>query len=151
MSYQPGIPTGDVGLDTDYLALQQNFTALNDIFEVNHLPFSNNTLQQGYHTTVAMVPTQSGVNPPTIPSAISNYGQLFSATINDGINTDQALFWLSGGGRLTQLTSNFTFRYSTTQGTTSLPGGLILQWGLIPTSNTNQTITFNRPFPTVVY
>ena len=150
-SYQPLIPTGTVNLSVDYQNIQGNFQQLDTSFGVGHLPFSNGTGQNGYHTNIAMVPAQSGTNPPTLPTAISGYGQLTSATINDGVNTDQALYWLSGGGKRTQLTGNFQ-TYATTNGVTFLPGGLILQWGLVPLISGNVTVTFatspnNMNFP----
>ena len=36
MSYQPGIPTGFIGLNEDYLNIQNNFTELNTQFSVDH-------------------------------------------------------------------------------------------------------------------
>jgi len=148
-SYQPNIPTGFVDLDLDYQSLQGNFQQLDTTFGIDHTLFSNNTAQNGYHTNIHMIPHSTTVtNPPNnqpvaAPSAVAGYGQLFDATINDGINTDQALYFLTGGNRLTQLTSNFQ-PVSSNNGYTYLPGGLILQWGFVTsTASTYQTLNFS--------
>lgn len=139
-SYQPGIPTGTVNLDVDYLNIQANFQQLDTSFGIDHLPFSNQTAQNGYHQNIHFNPFSTTVtNPPnnyvpatsypaSVPAATSGFGQLFSCQVNDGINLDEALFWLSGGNRLSPLTRNFAPSLGTS-GKTYLPGGIIMQWG----------------------
>src|SRR5512147_851600 len=135
-TYQPGIPTGTVDLDVDYLNIQNNFTQANTSFGVDHVPFDTNTLDEpaGYHESIHFVPFSTTVtNPPNnqpvvSPTATSGFGQLFSSQINDGINLDESLYFLTGGNRLTQLTRNFQ-PVASANGYTFLPGGLILQWG----------------------
>jgi hypothetical protein len=156
--FQPLIPTGDEELDVSYQDLQDNFHSINDTFSKDHIPFSDSGVKNGYHTTVHLVPvantTYPLVNPP--PTATAGYGQLFSATVNDGFATDQTLFWLTGdGNRTLQLTNNFTPRVQTSssslKGTTFIPGGLIIQWGFIDlTPSSLITETYNRPFPNKV-
>ncbi len=135
-SYQPNIPTGTVNLDQDYLSIQGNFQQLETTYGVDHLPFTNGTAQLGYHKEVHLVPMST-------PAPTTGYGQLFNATINDGLNTDQTLYFLTGGGLLQQLTRNFV-RSAAQTGYTFLPGGLILMWGLatgIP-ANGNLAVSF---------
>jgi hypothetical protein len=140
--YQPLIPTGTVDLDVDYQNLQNNFQQLDTSFGVDHLPFSNQTAQNGYHKNVHLVPNAASVATP-------GYGQVFNATLNDGINTDQILFFLTGGNRLMQLTRNFA-PVAGTNGYTFLPGGFIMQWGRATTAS-GATITFPQAFPSAVY
>ncbi len=131
--YQPGIPTGLVNLDVDYQSIQNNFKQLDTSFGVDHVTFSSQTAQNGYHTSIHLNPVSTtATNPPNnqpviTPVAVPGYGQLFSAEINDGINTDTALYFLTGGNRLMQLTSNFA-PVAAQNGRTYLPGGIILQW-----------------------
>ena len=168
--YQPGIPTGTVNLDVDYLNIQNNFTQLDTTFGVDHVTYSNQTAQNGYHTSIHFNPVSTtATNPPNnqpvdAPAAVPGYGQLFSAEINDGIATDTALYFLSGGGRLTQLNANIQPTLNTimifgtpfTVGYTYLPGGLIMQFGAVANNNpgggsTSITTTFstnNLEFPT---
>lgn len=136
MAYQPGIPTGSVPLNQDYLNIQGNFGSLNTQFNVDHVPLTDTsgTPPNGYHTFVHLVPFSTTVtNPPNnqpvvAPAATPGYAQLFDATINDGINTDQSLYYLSGGNLLTQMTRNFQ-PSAAPSGYTFLPGGIIMQWG----------------------
>lgn len=59
--YQPGIPTGTVDLDIDYLNLQGNFTQANIVYGTDHYPFDNATPNQGFHNVVTTPPV---VNSP---------------------------------------------------------------------------------------
>lgn len=135
-NYQPGVPTGLVPLNQDYLNLQGNFTSLNTQFLVDHVPLTNTdiTIPNGYHKVVHLVPFSTTVtnapnNQPVVaPAATPGFGEIFDAQIYDGINTDTALYFQSGGGRLTQLTRNIQ-PVPNPAGYTFLPGGLIMQWG----------------------
>ena len=142
-SYQPGIPTGSVNLDVDYLNIQGNFQQLDTSFGVDHIPFSQ-TAQNGYHTAIHLNPVSTtATNPPnnqpvdpTSYTATPGIGQVLSAQIDDGINPDEALYFLTGGNRLLQLTRNFV-PVAATNGYTFLPGGLIMQWGLQALTNSS--------------
>lgn len=148
MPYQPNIPTGLVNLDEDYLNLQGNFQQLDTSFGIDHLPFSNNTAQNGYHTSIHLVP--SSTYPPTPPTQTSGFGQVFSATINDGVTTDQQLFYESGNGVVSQLTGSTV---GSGNGYVFLPGGIIFQWGFVagnlksPSTGTVTFATNNIAFP----
>lgn len=154
-TYQPGIPTGLVNLDVDYQNIQNNFQQLDTSFGVDHVTFSSQTAQNGYHTSIHLNPVSTtATNPPNnqpviTPVATAGYGQLFSASINDGINTDTALYFLTGGNRLMQLTRNFApITTSTTNGATFLPGGMIMQWGLVTVTGTlaiNYAVPLSAP------
>lgn len=156
-TYQPNIPTGTVDLDQDYLNIQGNFQQLDTSFGVNHIPFSVNTTDNpaGYHTEVNFIPFSTTAtnppdnNPPVVPAATAGFGQLFSSELNDGFNTDTALFFLTGGNRLQQLTSNVVPSAST-NGYTYFAGGILLQWGRKTVATGTGTVTFatnNIAFP----
>lgn len=157
-TYQPGIPTGTVNLDVDYQNIQNNFQQLDTTFGVDHVTYSNQTAQNGYHTSIHFNPVSTtstnppNNQPPVIPSAVAGYGQLFSAQVNDGVNNDESLYFLTGGGRLQQLTRNFA-PVKANNGYTFLPGGLIMQWGVSTSvsSSSGSTITFPIAFPNAVY
>lgn len=154
--YQPSVPTGNVNLDQDYLNLQQNAQSLDTIFGIDHLPFSNTTAQQGFHTNIHFVPSQSGrssqvgVNPPSLPVELTGFGQLFSATCNDGYDTNQSLFWVTKTSinqrRLAQLTMNFTPSGNSHNGATFLPGAMVFQFGKDNVGAGITTINFDVPF-----
>lgn len=136
MTYQANIPTGLVNLNIDYLNIQGNFTTLNNVFGVDHTTFDNSTAQIGYHTVIHFIPNSTIITnpatnyPPTPPATTAGFGQLWCPQITDGFNTDEALYFQSGGGRITQLTSNIKI-LTGSNGATFLPGGLILQWGIV--------------------
>lgn len=155
-SYQPGIPSGTIDLDVDYLNIQGNFQQLDTSFAVDHVTFSNQTPQNGYHQSIRFNPVSTTVtnapnNQPVVsPATVANYGQLFSAQINDGINTDTAFYFKTGGGRLTQLSRNFQ-PVAATRGYTFLPGGLILQWGTDLSTGKDTAIVFPQPLSATAY
>lgn len=162
-NFNPLVPTGLVNLSVDYQNLQNNNQQLDTTFGVDHTTFSDNTGQNGFHFNIRQIPfscttSSPSINPKTTvngssnqpvlaPGSITGYGQLFQAQINDGIAADEALYFLSGGNNLTQLTRNFA-PVAAINGYTFLPGGLILQWGnvtpLVGATLTN--VTFPKPF-----
>lgn len=145
MPYQPNIPTGSVPLNQDYLNLQGNFSQLNTTYGVDHVPLTDNSGIPpagitGMHTAIHLVPVSTTTSNPPNNQPVNGYtatpgaGQIFNAQINDGVNTDEALYFLSGGGRLTQLTRNFvptTTNNANKNGYTFFPGGIIFQWGQV--------------------
>lgn len=150
-SYQPNIPTGNVPLNQDYLNVQANFQQLNTTYSTDHIAFTV-VANNGYHTVVHMVSNSTiASNPPnnypiTPPPAIGLTGELFTTQSNDGVNPDEILWYQSGGGRLMQLTRNFV-PVASANGSTFLPGGLILQWGTLTTTGILTTVSFNFSFP----
>lgn len=169
-TYQPGIPTGTVDLDVDYLNIQNNFTQLDTSFGIDHVTFSNQTPQNGYHQDIHFNPVSTTVtNPPNnyngnvtqyplgFPATVAGFGQLFSSSVNDAANVDTGLYWLTGAGRKIALTRNITPTYTNNgnnNGYTFLPGGIILQWGVVDLAagqNQTGTVLFNTNnmnFPT---
>lgn len=143
-SYQSGIPTGTVNLDVDYQNIQNNFQQLDTTYGKDHVAYSQ-ALNNGYHNFVRLVPQAT-------PGVISNIGQIFDQTSNDGVNTDQTLFFKTGNNRLMQLTRNF-MPTQAAKGATFLPGGFILNWGNIVTGNVpgDYSTLFLQKFPFAVY
>lgn len=150
MTYQPGIPTGTVDLDTDYKNIQGNFQALDNTFGVDHIRYSNRTNQRGYHTAVHL-------NPQATPAQTVGVGQLYSSSVNDGFSTDTILNWLTGGNLNIPFTRNFSPVVGTF-GSTFIAGGAVLQWGINPLALIlpiqDGVVTFatlNKAFPTACY
>lgn len=149
MTYNPGAPTGSVPLNQDYLTMQQNFTQIANQWDEDHVPLTSTsgTPPNGYHKAIHTVPVSTTAsNPPKNQpingyTATPGYGQLLSAEINDGFNTDEALYFLTGGNLLMQLTSNI-LPSATQNGYTFLPGGILMQWGTFNASGTSGTLTY---------
>lgn len=121
MAYQPNIPTGQVNLDVDYANLQNNFQQLDTTFGVDHTTFSNATSQNGYHTAIHLISQAT-------PTPTAGVGIVTNNIVNDGIDTDEILYFLTEKNKLLQLTRNFV-PTKAANGSTFLPGGLILNWG----------------------
>ena len=157
-TFNPNVPTGLVNLDQDYKNLQLNFNQINNTYATDHVALTEASGlipagSGGAHKVVHMTSFSTlASNPPNnqpvaSPAAVGLMGELFIAQINDGINSDEALYYKSGGGRLTQFTRNFQPSISTS-GYTFLPGGLILQYGSALTlAGGNTPVTFNASAP----
>lgn len=161
-TYNPNVPTGIVPLDQDYKNLQLNFQQADNSFGIDHLKFSNNTTQNGFHTVVHLIPFSTlatnppnnypisqATSPPSVPPNAALTGELFTAQVNDGINSDESLYYQSGGGRLSQLTRNFQ-PINAGNGASFLPGGLIIQWGSF-NPNSSTTVVFPQAFTATPY
>jgi len=83
------------------------------------------------------------------PSTVTGYGQLYSKTVNSVIS-DTALFWKTGTGLTTQLTSNIV-PVAAANGYSFLPGGIIMQWGTVSSRAANGVSPFNINFPNNVF
>lgn len=134
--YQPGIPTGTVPLNEDYLNLQNNFQQLDTTYGIDHVKYSvvNNN---GFHTVVHMV-HNSGT-----PAPVSGSGEIYTRKINDGFLNDSSLFFQTATGIAIQLTRNFA-PSAAQNGYTFLPGGFILQWGIVNGTHGAAPKTFNN-------
>jgi hypothetical protein len=153
--YNLNIPAGPDNPSADRPLMTENTNSISGIIAVDHVGFDLNN--GGYHTVIHSIPfSTTGTNPPknqpvVSPAATAGFGQIFTAQINDGINPDEALYFESGGGRVTQFTRNFT-PTNAANGSTFLPGGLILNWGQIPASSSSTyPALFIQPFTVLPY
>ena len=147
-TFNPLIPTGTVNLNVDYKNIQLNFQQLDTSFGKDHYAFSNNTTNNGYHKVVHMVPVSTISNPMPNPPAVPFTGELFTNQINDGISSQETLYFQTGGGLLFPLTRNFVPNISL-PGSSFIAGGLMIQWGKITSavSGSVTPVSFDRSFP----
>lgn len=149
-TYQPNIPTGTVNLDEDYLNLRGNFQQLDVVYGTDHVALTDVSANLGFHKTIHSVPfSTTSTNPPNnqpviAPTSVAGVSEIFTAIINDGVNTASALYHQTDTGIIQQLTRNF-LPVSADNGYTFLPGGLILQWGRVSSAPTTSftTLLFN--------
>lgn len=136
-TYNPGIPSGTVNLDQDYINIKNNFAQLDTSFGVDHVKYSVAT-KNGYHQTIHQIPRSSD------PSNITAIGQIYSKTVGG----DTQLFYITGGGGISQLTG-----YSQAQNGFQYLGGVLIQWGFNSVNNqgTTTTITFPQAFSANAY
>jgi hypothetical protein len=141
-TYNGNIPNPPNNPSNDVSTMQTNATSIGNIIAVDHVGF--NTSNGGYHTVAHFVP--QSVNPPKL----SGIGEIFCKTIVSPVN-DEVMFWQNGSGNVIQMTMNFVPN-ATTNGYSFLPGGIIIQWGLVVQSlpsgsSSTFTTNFNIPFP----
>lgn len=165
-TYQPNVPTGTVDFDQDYLNLQGNFQQLDIAYGYDHVAFSDTsglppTVNgiSGLHKVIhALANTvTSGGNPlnyPIVPpTPVGLTGEIFTTQSNDGKATDEILWYQTGGGRLSQLTSNIQPSSDAKRVCTYLPGGFLLQAGRINpiVPGTANAVTFLEAYRTTVF
>lgn len=140
MSFNPNVPTGLVNLDVDYANVQNNFSSSNTSFGVNHVPFSV-ALNNGKHKFVEM---PNGILPVGLAAGEST---LYSKSVS---GASQLFFTRDNSGIEIQLTGPTT-PVANTNGYTFLPGGILMQWGIVNSPTSTGTVTFataNIAFPT---
>jgi hypothetical protein len=128
--YRLNIPLGTNKPSVDQPNMQINTNSINSLISTDHLTFqtATGTGIDGYHTVIHF--EDQGAYPST-PVTTPDYGQIYTNTVTPtGGVADQELFYQSGNGIVTQLTSGFSPTPGQ-NGYTYLPGGLILQWGRI--------------------
>jgi hypothetical protein len=137
MTYTVGIPFDGQSLSNSKPQIRSNFTVINTAFSVNHLALG--AVDQGKHKFLQM-PQQGSA-----PSTALNEGGLYAKDVS-GITS---LFWRQENNgaevRLTGVTP-----VALKNGYSTLPGGLIIQWGSISTVNFNTPVLFatsNINFP----
>lgn len=138
---------------------------LNNVYSIDHSPLTG-TLPPGgtagYHTVAHLIPVSTvatnGPNNQPINgyTSTNGYGQVLSAQINDGLNSDETLFFLSGGNRLYQFHGNrlpiaaasgLSYMVGPGQGAAGAIGAIITQWGKVNAPLTTATQSFTQTFP----
>lgn len=139
--YQPNIPTGLVPLNQDYQNIQDNFTQINTTYNTDHIPLTD-APNNGYHTVVHLVKQSPGT------VGVTGTFSLYEELTDDGYNTRQQLFAISGTSTPYALTRNFVPNLATLNGSTFLPGGLVMIWSNVTAvKNAEQFVTFGTAFP----
>lgn len=143
-TYTPGYPPDGFSLGQTKATIRNNLDGTFETLGVDHI--NNNgapgSQPAGYHNIAHFVP--QGAN----PAPVVGYGQLFSKIIND-VTTDEGLFWETGTGLVQQLTVNLV-PVAAANGYSFLPGGIIIQWGVVPAPGSSGTVLFatsNIDFP----
>ncbi len=91
--YNTDIPDGPNNPSNDQPLMKTNTNSIDGIIAVDHIGFQQNN--GGFHTVIHQGPQLAN------PAAIPGFGQTFTKTIS----ADQQLFYESGNGVVTQITS----------------------------------------------
>ncbi len=137
MAYNSNIPQPGDALDQSQADLLANFQALKALIDINHETFGDPN--EGKHKWISLPEQSAGpataVNEMAVyVKAVSGVSQLFLRNENSGSEVD--------------FTSATT---SNSNGTLTLPSGIILKWGRATTAaGGSSTITFTDAFPTAI-
>jgi len=135
MSYNNNIPQSTDKIKDSQAALLANFQALKQLIDINHGTFS--AADEGKHKWVTM-PNQAAA-PATGAAEIALYAKLVGGA-------SQLFMRKESSGAESNFTSATT---STTNGTTTLPSGIIIKWGRATSDAAGlSTVTFTTAFPT---
>jgi hypothetical protein len=135
ISYNENIPATGNRPSADQPVMRTNAAALKQIIGIDHITFGDSTANNGYHNVIHFK-TQSAD-----PVMIANIGQLYTKTVSG----DEYPFFETGLGTVFQLAGNASSIAAT--GYTTLPNGLIFQWGTKTTPGLFGFVDFPIPFP----
>ena len=146
MSYTPNVPLSGQSLGGTRNPINTNFQVLDTTFSVNHVGYNDSG--SGKHNFVNL-PEQASA-----PSGASNQGTLYAK--DDGTRT--ALYWVQETGQGAEVKMTGPTPSAAANGYTFLPGGLLLQWGVVVTPGSGGTVEFgvgaainNIAFPTNLF
>jgi hypothetical protein len=133
MTFQPNIP-----LATDIISISQgdlknNFGSLSTAWDVNHNDF--NVANAGKHK-FAEFPNQLA-DPATAAAETTIYAK-------DVSGSSRLFYREESSGTVRQFTGPIV---AASPGSTFLPGGIIIKWGLAGSVGDNAVISFVNPFP----
>ncbi len=135
----PNLPSADVG------NMQTNTNSIFSILNVDHESFGSQNNIDGRHKQVSLINEVA----PGVPASIG--GVLFA---NNPAGSSQP-FWQNGiaPANVFQIFtySSVTSPVVSTTGFTYLPGGLIMQWGIVNNPASTGTQAYPIPFPTNVF
>ena len=145
MVYEPNVPLTGQSLGETRDPIKNNFTDINTAFGANHVPLTTDT--SGKHNFLQM-PEQSSA-----PTTLANEGALYTKEGPNGV-TEFYVRAESNGDEF-QI-SNFSVSgndatFGTNPGWTTLPGGLIMQYGSFVPGALSGTENFVFAFPNAIY
>lgn len=140
MTFNPAIPGPNDILSQSQAQIQTNFSQANTIFDVNHVTFDNATVaERGKHRKVDFKRIAA-------PGSVANEAVIYQKASGGSSN----LFMQRDGvGTEIQLTGPNPVIAG--NGTTFLPGGMILNYGTVVGAVAGNTATFATPFPNNVF
>ncbi len=137
MTFQRDIPQPGDLISVSQDNLLQNFQAISDSYEVNHVLF--NLAGTGKHKFVEM-PTQT-----SDPAGAASEITIFSRTLTLP-STGEVDLWYKRNAEGTAFQLTGTNPTKDTKGSTFLPGGLLMQWNKELVTVSGTTYTFLNPF-----
>ena len=126
---------------TDVPDMKTNCNSINSILAVDHVSF--NAANGGFHNVIHFTQQVSD------PAADGSHGQLYTKLVTNYSNSDTALFFETGGGRIFQLTTNpgvaGVIPQNPSSGYSFLPGGFLIQYGFASSNVASPNLSVNFP------
>ncbi len=143
-AYNRDVPLDTHNPSTDQPDMKINTNSIDSIIAVDHYSFQEVSNQDGWHkqSTYPVL----GVAPATLALQGAVY------TKNVGAGVSQLFYRRENNGTEIQLTGLATV--AANNGYITLPGGIIIQWGVVNTTSTNGTVLFvtsNIDFPNACF
>ena len=137
MTYNPDIPQSTDILSASQGQLLINFQQLEAIFDANHYKWDYaTTALRGMHRFVTLESQASG------PATSSTQGAVYTKTVSAA----PQLFWRrASSGTEVQLTYPID-PVASNPGYSFLPGGVLIQWGVVSIASSPTTVTFPKAF-----
>ena len=142
MSYNPNIPQASDIPSQSQGEMLTNFSQLNTVFDVDHVPFNDGTVSnRGKHDQSTYI--ELGADPSTAANEVAVY-------CKDVGGNSRLFMRQESAGTVIQLSgANPT---SGTSGSTFLAGGLIIKWGVRTSPSDGVSVTFaGGAFPNNVF
>lgn len=137
MVYNANIPQASDDPSQSQSQLLGNFQELNTFLSVNHVDL--NDADQGKHNFMQM-PEQVAA-----PATAANEGGLYTKEVS---GSTQLFYRDESSGTERQLTKAFS---AATNGTLTIPGGLLIQWGFASGIGNDSKVDFNTNFSGSAY
>lgn len=136
MAYKRDIPESSDILSTSQDDIKNNFNTADTSFAINHIAFSEST-NAGKHIYCTLIEQSA---PTTAANEISLYNK-----VTDSASTLYMMH--ESAGTEVQLSVPATNVSAATAGSSYLPGGVIIKWGLGAATTSGATNTFAIAFP----
>lgn len=137
MAYNPNIPQPTDIIANSQADLLANFTAINDLININHQTFG--APNEGKHKFLQM-PEQN-----MVPSTAENEAGLYAAVGTTSAEAELVFRRENNGQSIA-----FTECLAASSGWTRLPSGILMQWATVSIVNSS-TFTFPITFPTACF
>ena len=142
MTFNPNIPQPNDIPSQSQAQILTNFQQLNTVFDVDHVPFNDGTAaNRGKHDQSTYI--ELGADPTTLSGELAVYSK-------DNAGATTLYLRQESNGSVIQMSGpNPTPGAS---GTTFLPGGLLLKWGILNNPTDSAVVTFpDGGFPSNAY
>lgn len=155
MTFNPNIPLGNDNLSTSQGQILANFSQLNTQFGVDHIPFNTGSGNgDGTHKKVTFnappspIPTPTGTVSSVYPNLVSAAQELHfkNAAQTTQITSGGLPIW-KGGTPGTDGVATATTGGTNSNGSLTLPNGIILKWGTQENIVDSTVVTFPVAFP----